>query len=147
MEEAHHRRGYATVEAAVGGGQPIGVKRFKEEFEREGVEAFAYMDHVFLGPMGITTNTIRASAFLRRGSKYIGIVVNTSKTVALPPKGHIPTAEEIALLESVDVRARQIEGNEGRDGRNGPRILVGMGSRRRGGRGPKPSRGRHAGRA
>ena len=31
-------------------------------------------------------------------------MVNTSKTVALPSKGHAPTAEEISLLESVDVR-------------------------------------------
>ena len=31
-------------------------------------------------------------------------MVNTSKTVALPPKSHAPTAEDISLLESVDVR-------------------------------------------
>ena len=33
----------------------------------------------------------------------IGTVVNPAKTVALPPKGHAPTAEEISLLENVDV--------------------------------------------
>ena len=42
-----------------------GLKRFREEFEREGVEAFAYMDDVSLGLTGITANTIRAFAFLR----------------------------------------------------------------------------------
>ena len=41
------------------------LKRFREEFEREGVEAFAYMDDVSLGLRGLTANTIRAFAFLR----------------------------------------------------------------------------------
>ena len=59
------------------------------------MEAFAYMDDVSLGLTGITANTIRAFAFLRREVEDIGIVVNTSKTVALPPKGHAPTAQEI----------------------------------------------------
>ena len=54
--------------------------------------------------MGITANMIRAFAFLRRKLENIGIVVNTSKTVALAPKGYAPTAEEISLLESVDAR-------------------------------------------
>ena len=31
-------------------------------------------------------------------------MVNPTKTVALPPKGHAPTAEDISLLERVDVR-------------------------------------------
>ena len=31
-------------------------------------------------------------------------MVNPAKTVALPPAGHAPTANEILLLESVDVR-------------------------------------------
>ena len=42
---------------------------------------------------------------------------------------------------------REIRDAQGRDDRNRPRILVGMGSRRRGGHGPKASRGRHPGRA
>ena len=41
------------------------LKRFREEFEREGVEAFAYMDNVSLGLMGITANNIRAFVFLQ----------------------------------------------------------------------------------
>ncbi|CAN0376531.1 unnamed protein product [Laminaria digitata] len=36
------------------------LKRFRQEFEGEGVEAFAYMDDVSLGLMGITANTVRA---------------------------------------------------------------------------------------
>ena len=62
------------------------------------------MDGVSLGLAGITTNTIRAFSFLRRELEDIGIVVNASKTVSLPPKGHASTAEDISLLESVDFR-------------------------------------------
>ena len=68
------------------------------------METFAYMDDISLGLMGITANTVRAFAFLRRELHDIGIVVNPAKTVALPPKGHAPTAEEMSLLESVYVR-------------------------------------------
>ncbi|CAN0452726.1 unnamed protein product, partial [Laminaria digitata] len=60
-----------------------GLKRFRQEFEGEGVEAFAYMDDVSLGLTGITANTVRAFAFLRRELDDIGIVVNAAKTVAL----------------------------------------------------------------
>ncbi|CAN0389470.1 unnamed protein product, partial [Laminaria digitata] len=60
-----------------------GLKRFRQEFEGEGVEAFAYMDYVSLGLTGITANTVRAFAFLRRELDDIGIVVNAAKTVAL----------------------------------------------------------------
>ena len=67
------------------------------------MEAFAYMDDVSLGLTRITADTVRAFAFLRQDLEDIGIVVNPAKTVALPPKGHAPTAEEISLLESVDV--------------------------------------------
>ena len=62
------------------------------------------MNVVSLGLMRITANTIRAFAFLRRELEDIGVVVNTSKTVAVPPKGHAPTAEEMLLVESVDAR-------------------------------------------
>ncbi|CAN0468226.1 unnamed protein product, partial [Laminaria digitata] len=61
-----------------------GLKQFRQEFEGEGVEAFAYMDDVSLGLTGITANTVRAFAFLRRELDDIGIVVNAAKTVALP---------------------------------------------------------------
>ena len=84
------------------------LKRFREEFEREGVEAFAYMDDVSLGLMGITAIKIRAFAFHRRELEHIGIVVNTYKTVALPPKGYAATTEEISLLESANVRVDDV---------------------------------------
>ena len=78
-----------------------GLKRFRPEFEREGVEAFACMDDVSLGYTGITANTIRASAFLRRELDDIGIVVNATKTVVLPPKGHAPTMERFRSLKAL----------------------------------------------
>ena len=81
-----------------------GLKRFREEFKKEGVEAFAYMDDVSPGLMRIAADTIRAFAFLRWELEDIGIVVNRAKTIALPSKGYASTAEEILLLESFDVR-------------------------------------------
>ena len=81
-----------------------GLKRFKEEFERERVEAFTYMDDVSLGLMGVTDKTVIAFTVLRRELDDIGSVVNPTKNMPLPPKGHAPTAKEISLLESVDVR-------------------------------------------
>ena len=55
-----------------------GLKRFRQEFEREGVKSFAYLDDVSLGFTGITANTIRAFVFLRRELDDIGIVVNAA---------------------------------------------------------------------
>ncbi|CAM9984463.1 unnamed protein product [Laminaria digitata] len=85
-----------------------GLKRFRQEFKGEGMESFAYMDDDSVDLMGITANTVRAFAFLQRELDHIGIVANPAKTVALPPEGHAPTAEEISLLESVDVRIADV---------------------------------------
>ena len=41
--------------------------------------------------------------FLQRELYNIGIAINPSITVALPPKGHVPTPEPIALLEGLGV--------------------------------------------
>lgn len=35
-----------------------GLKRFRNKFEREGVETFVYMDGMLFGLMGVTTNAI-----------------------------------------------------------------------------------------
>ena len=72
-----------------------GLKRFREESEGERVEAFPYMDDVSLGLVGVTTNTVRAFAYLRRELEDVGIVVETAKTVVLPLKRRSPTAKEI----------------------------------------------------
>ena len=54
--------------------------------------------------IGVTAKTIRTIALLRREMGDTGIVANPANNVAIPPKGHAPTAEEILLRESVDVR-------------------------------------------
>ena len=87
-----------------------GLKRSRQEFERQGAGSFAYMGDASLGLTGITANTIRAFAFLRRELDDIGIMVNAAKTVALPPKGHSPTVEKISLLESIEVLIADKEG-------------------------------------
>ena len=73
-----------------------GLKRFREEFEGEGVEAFAYMDDVSLGLMEFTANTVRASAFLGRELDEAMLLRR--------PKAHVPMVEEISLPESIVVR-------------------------------------------
>ena len=80
-----------------------GLKRFREEFEGEGMETFAYIHNASLDRMGVTVNTVRAFNLLRRELEAIDIVVHTAKTVALPPKQHAPTAEGISLRGSIDV--------------------------------------------
>ena len=52
--------------------------------------------------MGVMASTVRVFTFFRQ--ELEAIVVNVTKTVALPPKEHAPTAEDISLLEGVDVR-------------------------------------------
>ena len=68
------------------------------------METFANMNDVSLGLMGVTANTVRALSFLRRKPDDIGMVVNPSKTMVLPPKGRAPMPEENSPLESVYVR-------------------------------------------
>ena len=47
---------------------------------------------------------MRVEPFLQHELCEIGIAMNPSKTVALPPKGHVPIPEEIALLGGIGVR-------------------------------------------
>ena len=85
-------------------GVATGAEAFRRGARGKGIEAFAYMDGVSLCLVGVTINAVRIFAFLRRELDAIGIVVNPAKTVAIPPTGHAPSAEEISLLGSVDVR-------------------------------------------
>lgn len=64
------------------------LKRTREEFEPRGVEAFAYLNDISTGMMELTADTVEAVSSLQRELVNIGIIVNASKTVALPPKGH-----------------------------------------------------------
>ena len=79
------------------------LKRTRVEFEPRGVEAFAYLDDISIGIMEITPDTVEVVLFLQRELFNIGIAINPSNTVALPPKGHVPTPEQIALLEGIGV--------------------------------------------
>ena len=81
-----------------------GLKRFRKRVRGRRGEAFAYMDGVSLGLIGVTASAVRAFAFLWRELDDINaVVVNPDKNAGLPPNEHAPTAEEISLLESVDV--------------------------------------------
>ena len=80
------------------------LKWIREEVEPRRVEAFAYLDDISIGVSEITPDTVRVVPFLQHELCELGIAINPSKTVALPPKGHVPTPEEIALLGGIDVR-------------------------------------------
>ena len=80
------------------------LKRTREEFEPKGVEAFAYLDDISIGMMEITPDTVGVVPFLQRKLPNIGIAITPSKTMALPPKGYVPTLEQTALLEGIGVR-------------------------------------------
>ena len=63
------------------------LKRTRAELEPRGVEAFAYLDDISIGMMKITPDTVEVVPFLQRELSNIGIAINLSNTVALPPKG------------------------------------------------------------
>ena len=63
------------------------LKRTRAEFEPRGVQAFAYLDDISIGMMEITPDTGEVVPFLQRELSNIGIAIDPSKTVALPPKG------------------------------------------------------------
>ena len=66
------------------------LKRTRAEFKTRGVETFAYLDDISIGMVQITPDTVGVVPFLMRELSSIGIAINPSKTVALPPKGHVP---------------------------------------------------------
>ena len=80
------------------------LKRIREEFEARGVEAFAYLNDISIDISEITPETVKVVPFLQHELCELGIAINPSKTVALPPKGHVPTPEEIALQGGIGVR-------------------------------------------
>ena len=63
------------------------LKRIREEFERRDVEVFAYLDDISIGMSEIKPDTVRAAPVLQHELCKIGITMNPSKSVALPPKG------------------------------------------------------------
>ena len=79
------------------------LKRTRAEFEPRGIEAFASLDGISIAIMEITPDTVEVVLFLQRELSNIGIAINPRKTVVLLPKGHVPTPEQIALLEGIGV--------------------------------------------
>ncbi|CAM9314220.1 unnamed protein product, partial [Laminaria digitata] len=80
------------------------LMRVREEYESQGVEAYAYLDDITIAAHEITPGTVGVVPFLERELAARGIHLNPGKTVALTPKGHVPTPAEIALLAGVGAR-------------------------------------------
>ena len=55
--------------------------------EPKGVEAFAYLDDVIIGMVGVTSDTVDVVPFLQRELASIGIAMNPSKMVSLASEG------------------------------------------------------------
>ena len=70
------------------------LKRTRAEFEPRGVKALAYLDDSSIGMMEITPDTVEVVPFRQRELSNIGIAINPSKTVALPPKRHVPATTQ-----------------------------------------------------
>lgn len=80
------------------------LMKVREEYEQQGVEAFAYLDDISVALQEITPSTVEVVTCIERELLERGVKLNPGKTVALAPKGHVPTQEEISLLASVGVR-------------------------------------------
>ena len=78
--------------------------RIREEYESQGVEAYAYFDDNTIAADEISPGKVGVVPFLEKELTARGIHLNPDKTVDLAPKGHVPTPEEISLLVGVGVR-------------------------------------------
>ena len=86
------------------------LTRVREEYESQGVEAYAYLDGITIAANETSPRTVGVVPFLERELKARGIYLNPGKTVALAPKGYVTTPEEMSLLAGVGVRSRAREG-------------------------------------
>ena len=68
------------------------------------VEAYAYLDDVTVAADDISPGTVEVVPFLERELTARDVHLNPGKRVALVPKGHVPTPEEMSLLAGVGVR-------------------------------------------
>ena len=73
------------------------------EHESQGVESYAYPDDITIATDEISPGTVEVVPFLDKELTARGIHLDTCKTVALAPKGHVPTPEEISILAGVGV--------------------------------------------
>ena len=79
---------------------PLGpvLTRVREEYESQGIEAYAYLDNITIAAHEISPGTVGVVPFHERELTARGIHLNPGKMVALSPKGHVPAPEEISLL-------------------------------------------------
>ena len=80
------------------------LTRVREEYESQWVQAYAYLDEIAITAHEIPPGTVGVVPFLERELTTRGINLNSGETVALVPKGHVPTPEEISLFAGVGVR-------------------------------------------
>ena len=80
------------------------LTRVREEYESQAVEAYAYLDDITIAANETSPGTVGVVPLLERELTARGIHLNPGKTVALAPKGYVPTPEEISLLAGVGVR-------------------------------------------
>ena len=76
------------------------LTKIREEYESQGIEAYAYLDHITIAVDAISPETVGVVPFLEKELTARGINLKPGKTVALAPKGHVPTPEEIAFGRS-----------------------------------------------
>lgn len=86
------------------------LERVREEFEPRGVEGCAYCDGISIGhhTRYVTPNTQEVEPLFQHELCEIGIAINPSKPVTLPPEGHVLTPEELPLLEGITDRVKAL---------------------------------------
>ena len=77
------------------------LTKVREEYESQGVEVYAYLDDITIAADAISPESVGVVPFLERELTARGINFNPGKTVALAPKGHVPTPEETSLSAGV----------------------------------------------
>ena len=81
------------------------LTRVREEYESQGVEAYAYLDDITIVSHEISPGTVGVVPFLERELTARAINLNSTNKVALAPKGHVPAPEEtLRLAGEVGVR-------------------------------------------
>ena len=73
------------------------LTRVREEYESQGVDAYAYLNDITIAAHEISPGTVGVVPFVERELTSRGIHLSAGKTVALAPNGHVPPLEEISL--------------------------------------------------
>ena len=89
------RRRYGTG-SVLPAARPV-LTRVREEYESQGVEAYAYLDDITIAADEIPPGTVGVVPFLERELTARGIHLNPGKTVVLAPEGQVPTPENISF--------------------------------------------------